>query len=268
MSVNVMVAVLEGRLPVEITSARDTLVLIVLADHAGPDGSGAWPSIDTIARKSRMSRRTVWTALRSLKDAGAIVEERKQIRGVQSWRIVLDDAELAYKELPEDGATKSAHKAAAHSEGQVGNRRAVGDADCLQTVPRTVQETPTPGGEGGEGRAAARPSSPVVAEAHAVLTSLAAEHRVAAPTLDGVRRLVAQYPDRDHVEEAHVTARAARHTTLRAILGFHEHRLRKDPPAERDVRYDREAFLALERQNRAAREQRLAAHFDATEVAP
>lgn len=50
------------------------LVLIVLADYAGEDGHGAYPSVDTIAREARLSRRAVQSALRTLVDEGLIAD--------------------------------------------------------------------------------------------------------------------------------------------------------------------------------------------------
>lgn len=50
----------------------DLLVLLVLADHAHDDGSGAYPSVDTIADKARLTRRGAQLALRRLEERGAI----------------------------------------------------------------------------------------------------------------------------------------------------------------------------------------------------
>lgn len=48
------------------------LVLLALADHASDDGTGAWPSVSTIAAKARLSRSQTQRCLRELEDAGAI----------------------------------------------------------------------------------------------------------------------------------------------------------------------------------------------------
>lgn len=42
------------------------LVLLAIADYAHDDGTGAWPSIATLARKSRMTRRNVQLVIRQL----------------------------------------------------------------------------------------------------------------------------------------------------------------------------------------------------------
>jgi hypothetical protein len=53
------------------------LVLLALADNADEDRWLAWPSVATLAKKARMSERSVQRALRSLEDAGEIVLVRE-----------------------------------------------------------------------------------------------------------------------------------------------------------------------------------------------
>lgn len=48
------------------------LVLVGLANHAGPDGAGAWPKQATLAEYVGVSTRTVRTKLRLLEDVGVI----------------------------------------------------------------------------------------------------------------------------------------------------------------------------------------------------
>lgn len=55
------------------TRLGDRLVLIALADYAHDDGTEAFPSVDTIARKARLSERQVQRALRTLERNGDIV---------------------------------------------------------------------------------------------------------------------------------------------------------------------------------------------------
>lgn len=54
------------------------LVLIGLADHAGDDGTGARPSVATLATYARCSVRSVHNKLRALEEAGAIVRGDQQ----------------------------------------------------------------------------------------------------------------------------------------------------------------------------------------------
>ena len=42
------------------------VVLLMIANHAKSDGSGAWPSVPTIARESRISERTVQRTIKRL----------------------------------------------------------------------------------------------------------------------------------------------------------------------------------------------------------
>ena len=53
-------------------SSACAFVLAGLANHAGPDGTCAFPSVATLTRYTRLSERTVRTALDRLEDAGVI----------------------------------------------------------------------------------------------------------------------------------------------------------------------------------------------------
>jgi hypothetical protein len=55
----------------------ERLVLIVLASHAHDDGSNAFPSVDRISGRAKLSRRSVLKALKSLRAAGAIEGEAR-----------------------------------------------------------------------------------------------------------------------------------------------------------------------------------------------
>jgi hypothetical protein len=68
----------------------DRLVLVSLADHAKSDGTAAWPSIDTIARHARLSRRQVQYSLAALEAAGAIVRAGESRARTVVWNVVLD----------------------------------------------------------------------------------------------------------------------------------------------------------------------------------
>jgi Helix-turn-helix domain len=54
-------------------------VLVGLANHAGPDGTGAFPSTHTLMRYTRLSKRTVQAALDRLEEAGIISPCRPEI---------------------------------------------------------------------------------------------------------------------------------------------------------------------------------------------
>lgn len=55
--------------------ASDRLVLLALADHADDESWSCWPSVPRLARKARVSERTVQRCLRSLAEAGHIEVE-------------------------------------------------------------------------------------------------------------------------------------------------------------------------------------------------
>ncbi len=67
----------------------DLLVLLVLADHAHDDGTSAYPSVETIARKARLSRRGTFDALKRLTAQGALMREGKGPRGTVCYRITM-----------------------------------------------------------------------------------------------------------------------------------------------------------------------------------
>jgi hypothetical protein len=71
----------------------DLLVLLVLADHAHDDGSSSFPSVSTIARKARLSRRGVYDSLKRLKGAGAIVPVGTGPKRTIAYRIVMEGVE-------------------------------------------------------------------------------------------------------------------------------------------------------------------------------
>lgn len=78
------------------------LVLLVLAEHAHDDGSESYPALDTIARRTRMSRKGVRDALRRLVDDGHVAEDGLGPRGQTKWRITFQSEGV--KEVhPADG---------------------------------------------------------------------------------------------------------------------------------------------------------------------
>ena len=53
-------------------AAGEKLVLLAMADHARDDGTGCYPSIELLARKTSQTRRGVQKIMRRLEDAGLI----------------------------------------------------------------------------------------------------------------------------------------------------------------------------------------------------
>jgi hypothetical protein len=89
MSFHVIEWVLEHS-PVE--HRGDLLVLLVLASYAHEDGTRAFPSVDNIGRKARLSRRGVQGALRRLTDAGAIEQTAPSHPGkARTYRVLMGE---------------------------------------------------------------------------------------------------------------------------------------------------------------------------------
>jgi Helix-turn-helix domain len=64
------------------------LLLLAIADHAHDDGAGAYPSVETLARKVRMSRRNTQLLIRHLEKAGEIqVEHGAGPRGCNLYAV-------------------------------------------------------------------------------------------------------------------------------------------------------------------------------------
>lgn len=51
----------------------DLVLLLVIGDRANEDGTDAWPAISTIAKRSRVPRRTAQRRLRRLEEVGELV---------------------------------------------------------------------------------------------------------------------------------------------------------------------------------------------------
>jgi len=87
----------------------DLLVLLVLADHAQDDGDGAYPSVETIARKSRLAERSARVALRNLEAAGAIERTGRGPKGTFVYHVLMGGQPLPPattapgSDLPEGG---------------------------------------------------------------------------------------------------------------------------------------------------------------------
>lgn len=77
-------------------AASEKLVLLAMADHARDDGTGCYPAIETLARKTSQSRRGVQKIMRRLEDAGLIVPSRVSRGGPHrstEYRLTLTNSE-------------------------------------------------------------------------------------------------------------------------------------------------------------------------------
>lgn len=122
-------------------SAEARVVLAVLGDYASSDGSGAWPSAATIAKRLAITDRAVRRALRTLEESCAIV------RGDQEMASdIRADRRPVVWDLPIDGVTEPSGRT--RTVGREGSAR--GDADGQHGVtepsykPRTQPTTQTP----------------------------------------------------------------------------------------------------------------------------
>lgn len=71
------------------------LVLLVLADCAHEDGTGAWPAVQTVAEKARLSKRQVQRCLKDLEASGAIAKDGTTRAGTTCWTVVMGGDNLS-----------------------------------------------------------------------------------------------------------------------------------------------------------------------------
>jgi hypothetical protein len=71
------------------------LVLLALAEHSHDDGSKAFPTVETLMKRARLSRRAVQSALRSLEQNEAIEKTGSTAAGVAVYRVVMGGADSA-----------------------------------------------------------------------------------------------------------------------------------------------------------------------------
>lgn len=110
------------------------LVLLGLANHAHADGTGAWPSVDTLAGYADCDRRTVQRSLRALEGEGLVARSSWQPEHIDAAR-----RPVCY-ELPILGRQNAAPE---QEEGRPG-RRPGGDTGAAQTVHEPSKDlTPT-----------------------------------------------------------------------------------------------------------------------------
>jgi hypothetical protein len=115
----------------------DLLVLLALADHAHDDGTSAYPAVDTLARKARLTRRGAQLALRRLETTGAIRPSgRRGPHGQVEYQVLMaDPGELA-------SPVKSLRSEAGDTEGR--SERAAGANSPSPEPSLTVQEPSKP----------------------------------------------------------------------------------------------------------------------------
>lgn len=126
-----------------------TMVLLALADAANDDGFACWPSQETLARKSRMSVRSVKRHIVTLRDAGLIdVEMQSSTRGRMAnlYRLHVG-AERDFSALSRQRVKLAPSNSAS---GEIVDIPAKGQIDPLRNdgsneVPKGTPMTPTKG---------------------------------------------------------------------------------------------------------------------------
>lgn len=95
------------------STLADRLVLLAIADHANHDGLDAFPSVDTIARKARVSRATVQRSLARLVELKELEVEHGSGRGHMSrYRVLTKGPQI--EALPLERASSAQQKGLIH----------------------------------------------------------------------------------------------------------------------------------------------------------
>ena len=68
-------------------TSSEKLVLLAYADHASHDGTGIWPAVMTVVRKTSLSERTVQRVTRGLEEKGYLVNDGQHDSGTNLWKI-------------------------------------------------------------------------------------------------------------------------------------------------------------------------------------
>ena len=83
MSVKVMGAVFD----IQGLSPTLKFVLLAYADHASHDGTGVWPAVQSIAKKTGYSKRTIQNATKELQELGYMKKVGHHESGTNLWKI-------------------------------------------------------------------------------------------------------------------------------------------------------------------------------------
>lgn len=111
------------------TQHSDRLVLIVLADHAQADGTGAFPSYDTILREARLgSRSTVARSLERLEADGHIRPTGRHPKGMTVYQVMMGNADAFFR------------RPGGASETLVGSPESGSPKNGLQSTPAPTEE--------------------------------------------------------------------------------------------------------------------------------
>lgn len=74
------------------TRGNQYIVLLMIANRADEDGASAWPSIRWLARRSRLSERTVQRAIRKLEKGGYLgIEWSAGPKGTNRYQVIMQN---------------------------------------------------------------------------------------------------------------------------------------------------------------------------------
>ena len=90
MAIECMVWVLD--LQGDITT-NEKFVLLGIANHSSPDGTGSWPSIETLGKYTRLSRSTVQRCVKSLVEKGYLHKEEGGGRRSNTYTLQMEKEE-------------------------------------------------------------------------------------------------------------------------------------------------------------------------------
>jgi hypothetical protein len=86
---------------------NEKVVLLGIANHCRPDGTEAWPSLETLARYAACDRSTARRNLRKLEEAGWIVRSGEGPRGTVSWSLPGGWQNATVAPVPAGGGTSA-----------------------------------------------------------------------------------------------------------------------------------------------------------------
>lgn len=152
------------------------MVMVVIAECANHDGGGAYPSIETVADRSGVDKRTAQRAIRDLVDLGELeVEEQAGPKGCNLYRVTLSGDDSLPPRQPDVGDD---------SHGEGGWQPDAGGMTPLPPEPSTEpSKEPEP------------PSPPF--SVLAVLDQAADAKRAKRPKPDTIAKIVAEFPGVD-----------------------------------------------------------------------
>jgi hypothetical protein len=149
-------------------------VLIGLANHAGPEGGNAFPSLDTLVHYTRLSERTVRYALRTLEELMLIRPSDPDIvaayikradRRPKGYDLALRPFNGTVDNVPHEGQTLppvDQHEGQAPQE-RGANKPGTRGSGCPRTVPNRPGNRPARDPQRPCGQCDARPSDPISA---------------------------------------------------------------------------------------------------------